>query len=1033
MLDKIISFSIENRLLIVLMAIILLATGIYFAFQIPVDILPDLTAPVVVLITEAEGWAPREIETQITYPIESVLNGLTKLRRLRSRTLVGKSMIWVEFDWDVDIYLARQLVAEKLNLIADKLPPGIDLPQMAPISSVMGEVYFIGLTSESVSPMDMRTFVDWHIIPRLLAIAGVAQVSPYGGEVKQYQVIVSPQRLIQYDIGLNELLEVLKGSNNNSAAGFYWDQEQEFLVRGLGRFYRTQEIDELLVKLKDNVPIRIKDLGTAAVAPGIKRGTGSIDNNPGIVLTIKKQPRVNTVDLTRTIDTALDDMEEKLPEGITLHRDLLRQADFIETAIANLFAALRDGALLVILVLMLFLLNARTTFISITAIPTSMILTIFLMRIFNISINTMTLGGIAIAIGALVDDAIIDVENVLRRLKLNQDLPKQKQTQPDKVVFFASKEIRSSIIFATFIEIIVFIPLFFLGGIEGRIFKPLGFSYVTTIFMSLVIALTLTPALCSLLLSKKKHKRSETRFATYIKAFYKKALERLLDKRKLIIGASAIILLFAISLLFFMGRTFLPPYNEGSITVEISTLPGTNLDETDRISRHIEGIIMQIPEVISIACRTGSSEGDEHSLEINSSEMDVKYRLLKRKKNELLRDLRGRLSQVEGISVAISGPISHRIDVLLSGAKTNLVIKIFGDNLMELRRLAYELRELIEDVPGIADLSVELQMDIPYLNVKFDYAKLAKYGISFEEASAFLETANYGSKISQIIEGDSRFDFVLKFDPEYYTDLDKIKSLKIKTAPGYVVSLEELAYISKDKGPNRISRENVKRKIEVQANISDRDIGSVVKDVKERVKKGIALPPEYYITYGGQFESEQAVSRILFFFSILAVILIFFLLFTVFRSYRTALIIMVNLPLALIGGILSIFITNRVISVASLVGFVTLFGIATRNGIMMVTHIKHLLKEESKTLREIIIQGALERMNPILMTALTTGLGLLPLAIRGGRMGNEIQSPLAVVVLGGLLSSTVLNMFVVPTLLYKFYQNKANVLKAMQE
>jgi CzcA family heavy metal efflux pump len=1026
MLDKIILFSIENRLLIILISIILLATGVYLGFQIPVDILPDLTAPTVVLLTEAEGWAPREIERQITYPIESVLNGLTKLRRLRSRTLVGKSMIWVEFDWDVDIYLARQLVAEKLDLIADKLPPGIDLPLMAPISSVMGEIYFVGLTSESVSPMDMRTFVDWQIIPRILAIPGVAQVSPYGGEIKEYQVIVSPERLIQYDISLNELLEVMRGSNYNSAAGFYWDEEQEFLVRGLGRFYHTKEIENLLVKIKDDVPIRIKDLGKVVIAPGIKRGEGSINKNPGIVLTIKKQPRVNTVDLTRSIDSTLNDIEGKLPEGISLHRNLLRQSDFIETAINNLFEALRDGALLVILVLTLFLLNIRTTFISITAIPTSMILTIFLMRIFNISINTMTLGGIAIAIGALVDDAIIDVENVLRRLKLNQDLPSQKQTQPDKVVFLASKEIRSSIIFATFIEIIVFIPLFFLGGIEGRIFKPLGFSYVTTIFMSLIVALTLTPALCSLLLGKKKHKRSETRFAAYIKIIYKKALEKLLDKRKLVIGASIIIFLLTISLLFLMGRTFLPPYNEGSITVEISTLPGTNLSETDRISRYVEEIIMELPEVTSIACRTGSSEGDEHSLEINSSEMDVRYRLLKRKKEELLMDLRNRLSQVDGISIAISGPISHRIDVLLSGAKTNLVVKIFGDNLLELRRQAYELRDLIEDIPGIADLNVELQMDIPYLNVKFDYVKLAKYGISFDEASAFLETANYGSKISQIIESDSRFNFVLKFDPEYYIDLDKIKSLKIKTAQGFIVSLEELAYINKDKGPNRISRENVKRKIEVQANITGRDLGSVVKDVKERVNDNFTLPPEYYITYGGQFESEQAASRILFFFSILAVILIFFLLFTAFRSYRTALIIMVNLPLALIGGILSIFITSRVISIASLVGFVTLFGIATRNGIMMVTHIKQLLKEESKPLREIIIQGALERMNPILMTALTTGLGLLPLAIRGSRMGNEIQSPLAVVVLGGLLSSTVLNMFVVPTLLYKFYQNKSS-------
>lgn len=1029
MLDKIILFSIENRLLIVLIAVILLATGIYLATQIPVDILPDLTAPTVVLITEAKGWAPEEIETQITYPIESVLNGLTNLRRLRSRTLVGKSMIWVEFDWDVNIYLARQLVAEKLDIIADKLPPGIDLPIMAPISSVMGEIYFVGLTSDSVSPMDMRTFVDWQIIPRLLAIAGVAQVSPYGGEVKQYQIIVKPERLIKYDIPLSELLEAMNGSNYNSAAGFYWDKGQEFLVRGLGRFYHPHEIENLLIKIKEGVPIRIKDIGEVVIAPAIKRGEGSINSNPGIVLTIKKQPRVNTVDLTSRIDTTLDDIEEKLPPGVTLHRNLLRQSDFIETAIDNLFEAIRDGALLVILVLSLFLFNFRTTIISITAIPASLILVIFLMRTFDISINTMTLGGIAIAIGALVDDAIIDVENVLRRLKLNQDRPAKERHRPNKVVFLASKEIRSSIIFATCIELIVFVPLFFLGGIEGRIFKPLGFSYVTTQFMSLLVALTLTPALCSLLLGRIKHKRSETRFAAFIKSYYKKALEKLLDKRKVVIGTALAIFLLVISLLFIMGRTFLPPYNEGSITVEISTLPGTSLMETDRISRQVEEMIMELPEVTSIGCRTGSSEGDEHSLEVNSSEMDVRYRLLKRNKEELLADLRARLAQVEGISIAISGPVSHRIDVLLSGAKTNLAIKIFGDNLVELRRLAYQLRDLIKDVPGLTDLNVELQMDVPHLNVKFDYPKLAKYGISFEETSAFLETANFGTKISEIIKGNARFDLVLKFEPEYYIDLDKIKSLKIKTAQGFVVSLEELAQISKDKGSNRISRENVKRKIEVQANISGRDLGSVVRDVQKRVKDNFSLPSGYYITYGGQFESEQAASRILFFFSILAAVLIFFILFTAFRSFRTALIIMVNLPLALIGGILSIFITSRVISIASLVGFVTLFGIATRNGIVMVTHINQLLKEKGKSLRQIIMQGALERMNPILMTAMTTGLGLLPLAIRGSRMGNEIQSPLAIVVLGGLISSTLLNMFVVPTLLYKFYQNRAYLMK----
>ena len=1028
MLDKVIRWSLQNRLVTLFSAAAVLAGGIYSAVTIPIDVFPDLTAPTVTVLTEAHGMAAEEVELLVTFPIETAVNGAAGVRRVRSSSAQGISIVWVEFDWGEDIYRARQIVGEKLQLVAAQLPGSTSPPVLAPITSIMGEILLVGLTtdsmtSDSLPPMEVRTVADWVVRKRLLAIRGVAQVVPIGGAVKQYQVLVHPDRLQFYGVRLSDVLRAAESSNAIASGGVYLESGQEILIRGLGRVQQLADIEKTVVRLVNGAPVRIGDVADVQIGAKPRFGTASVNAEPAVVLSVQKQPNANTLELTGRIDEELDRLQESLPKGITINRGIFRQADFISLAIDNVVEALRDGAVFVVVILFLFLWNFRTTAVSVLAIPLSLAVAVITMMLLGITINTMTLGGMAIAMGALVDDAIIGVENTFRRLRDNRRLPEGGRRRALLVVYDAAREIRAPIVKATVIISIVFVPLFFLPGVEGRMLQPLGFAYIVSILASLGVAVTITPVLCSFLLPRAAFidRERESWLVEHLKGAYARTLAVVLKHPTAVTMAAVPFVAVTIAVFPFLGRGFLPEFQEGTLTVSAVTMPGTGIIESDELGRLIERKMLAHPAVVSTARRTGRAELDEHAQGVNASEIDVVLisDLSQGELGDVMDELRADLAGVPGTNITIGQPIGHRIDHMLSGTRAAIAVKIFGPDLHELRRLAESVRAAVEDVPGAADLTVEQQADVPQLRIAPDRDAMSKYGVTPGTLAETINVAFYGEPVSQVLEGQNAFDLVVRFDDEHRGSAEKIRNAVIDTPLGAKVKLAWLAEVAEDRGPNTVSRENVQRKIVVQSNVSGRDVASVVEEFRERIDASVDLPQGYYVEYGGQFESGEAAARAITVLSAASILAIFLILYQEFGSARTALLIMVNLPLALIGGVTALLAAGGVLNVASLVGFITLFGIAVRNGILLVSHYDRLMLE-GEPRQEAVFRGSLERLNPILMTALTTALALIPLAIGGGEAGKEIQSPMAIVVLGGLLSSTALNMVVVPALFLRY-------------
>ncbi|MHC4140449.1 MAG: efflux RND transporter permease subunit [Planctomycetota bacterium] len=1023
MIDALIRWSLQNKLIVLTLAVVLLAWGGWQAFHLPVDVLPDLTAPTVTILVEGSGIAPEEMESLVTFPIEAALNGAAGVRRVRSVTAVGAAIIWVEFDWGEDIYRARQTVNEKLSLVAGSLPDTVEPPVLAPISSIMGEILFLALESDRHSSLDLRTIADTALRRRILSVPGVSQVSAIGGAERQYQVLVHPDSLDRYDVTLGEIEDALAAANRNTSAGFLVFGGQEYLILGIGRPETIDEIGETVVVARDARPILVRDLGDVAIGPALRRGEGSHNGEPAIVIGVQKQPGANTLDLTRRLDSVLDELQASLPEGMIIHRNIFRQADFIENAIDNLTRALRDGSILVVAIVFLFLANLRATSITLLAMPLSLLSAVIALKATGATINSMTLGGMAIAVGAIVDDAIIDVENVFRRLRQNVLRPERERRPVVEIVYRGSSEIRSSIVFATLVIGLVFVPLFFLGGVEGRLLRPLGFAYLVALFASLVVALTVTPVLCALLLPRSRAVRSghEPRWIARLKALYARQLEWCLDRWRLVLVGSGALLVGAVASFFWMGRAFLPEFNEGMLTISAVTLPGTSLEESDKLGGAVERLLLEVPEVTATARRTGRAELDEHLQGVESAEIDVKLQMESRPKREILEEIRERLSLVPGMNITIGQPISHRIDHMLSGTRANIAVKIFGPDLAVLRDLARRIEAVARGVPGAVDVAIEAQANIPTMRVHFDRTELARHGQQPGAAAQAMRTAFVGREVGQVFEGQVAFPLVVRYPAEVQEDLDSIRRTRIDTPSGARVPLEAIADIREDRGPNYISRENGQRKIVVSANVAGGDLRSVVDGIRDAVATSVDLPTGYSVEYGGQFESEAAASRRLLWLGLTVVLGILVLLSAAFRSLGDAVIIMLNLPLALIGGAVGVFMSGGVLSVASIIGFIALFGIATRNGIMMVSHIRHLVEEEGvSSFRDAVLQGAKERLVPILMTAMAAGLALAPLALRAEHSGAELEAPMATVILFGLFSATALNMVVVPLAYFKF-------------
>ncbi len=1019
MLNNLIAWSLRNRVLVLAAAAILLVAGSWTASRMPVDVFPDLTAPTVTVLTEAHGMAPEEIEALVSFPIETTVNGATGVRRVRSSTAQGISVVWVEFEWGVDIFRARQIVSEKLQAVAGGLPAGISAPVLAPVSSVMGEIMMIGLTGTQ-SAQELRTVADWTLRRRLLAVPGVAQVIPIGGEVKQYQVQPDPARMLVTNVTLQEVLRAAAGSNRNASGGVYMDRGQEYVIRGIGRAQHVEDIARTVVAVRGGVPVLLSQVAEVVVAAAPRFGEGSVNAEPGVVLAVQKQPGANTLELTRRIEAELADVQRTLPEGMVIRSDLFRQASFIAVAIENVLDALRDGAILVVVILFLFLWSFRTTAISVVAIPLSLVVAIFAMKLLGITINTMTLGGMAIAIGALVDDAIIDVENVFRRLKENHHLPSEQRRPALPVIYEASREIRASIVNATLIIIVVFLPLFFLGGVEGRLLQPLGFAYVVAILASLLVAVTVTPVLCTYLLPNAKavQEEREGRLVCWLKERYAWTLDRVLHRPRQVLAAAVVALVTTLATIPLLGSSFLPEFNEGALTVSVVTVPGTSLAESGAIGRRVEQILLANPAVENTDRRQGRAELDEHAQGVNAAEIDVTLKEGIRKEL-LFEELRREFSAIPGTNVTIGQPIGHRIDHMLSGTRANIAVKIFGPDLYELRQVGARVRDAIQGVPGVADLQLEQQMDVPQLQIKANRGDMAHYGMTVGQLAEAIDVAFNGEVVSQVLEEGRSYDLVVRFPPALRGNAETIAGVMFDTPTGQRVPLSQIATVTVTRGPNTISRENVQRKIVVQANVAGRDLGSTVAEIQQVVAEGVALPPGYHIVYGGQFESQNEATRVIGALSLLSIVMIFLILYAEFRSGRTAVLVMANLPLALIGGVVAVLLTGGVVSIASLVGFVTLFGIATRNGILLVAHYRHLLAE-GVPFQEAVVRGSLERLSPILMTALTAGLALLPLALGGGKPGNELQTPMAIVILGGLISATALNMVVLPALYWLY-------------
>ena len=1024
MIDKLIRWSLAHRPIVMALAVAFLVWGGWTASRMPLDVLPDLTAPTVAILVEAPGMDPLEIEPLVTLPIESALNGSVGVRRVRSATAVGVAVVWVEFDWGQDVARARQTVTEKLTLVAGSLPPGVDPPFLAPVSSIMGEVLFVDLESDRHSPIELRTTAETVIRRRLLAVPGVSQVIATGGEQKQYEVVMDPARLQAHDVTIADVERALMAANRNATAGFTAAEGQEYLIRGVGRFTNAADIGATVVKIHDTVPLLMRDLGTVQIGSALKRGDGSHNAKPAVIIGIQKQPGANTLQLTEQIDTTLDDIQKALPQGMTIHRDLFRSADFIEQALHNLFTALMEGAGLIIVVVVVFLMNVRAAAITLLALPLSLLAAVVALDRFGLTINSMSLGGLAIAIGDLVDDAIIDVENVVRRLRENAKQPPEARKAALEIVYDASTEIRHSVVFATVIVALVLLPLFLLGSVEGRLLKPLGFAYLVALTASVVVALTVTPVLCSWLLphSKMIAAGEEPRLTRRLKAWYEPWLRRALTHWRAVVAGAVAMLLVAFAGIAMAGRSFLPEFNEGALTLSAVTIPGTSLADSNALGDGLERLMLMVPEVTSTARRTGRAELDEHVQGVESAEIDVRLDMRDRPKDEVLAEIRDRASLLPGTNVTVGQPISHRIDHMLSGTRANVAVKIFGDDLQMLRGLARQVQAEMAQVEGVVDLSTEAQTDIPTLRVKVESDAAARYGIPSGEAAEALQTARAGKVVGQVLEGQVTFPLVIRYArDERASDLDAVGSTMLEASDRSQVPLSAVATIERDRGPNFIMRENVQRRIVVQCNVSGRDLRSVVDDVQQRVASAVRLPRGYHIEYGGQFESEAQASRQLLWLSLGVIVAIFFVLMSAFGSARDAALVMLNLPLALIGGVAGVYLAGGVLSVASIVGFITLFGIATRNGIMLISHIQHLREKEGVTdFHEAVVRGAIERLVPILMTALAGGLALVPIAMSMGEPGTEIQAPMAIVILFGLLSSTALNMIVVPVLYERF-------------
>jgi len=1028
MLNGLIRWSLHHRSVVLFLAATLLVWGGYSIREMPLDVLPDLTAPTVTVLVEAPGMVPPEMEALVTFPIESAINGAPGVRRVRSATAVGVAIIWVEFDWGQDIYRARQTVNEKLSLVSASLPPGVEPPFLAPISSIMGEILFITLESDRHSPMELRTVAETVLRRRILAVPGVAQVVPTGGEQKQYQVLVSPQLLREYGLSLGEVETALRQGSQNSSAGFRVSGGQEYLIQGVGRAASEADIAAIVVKSRAGRPIFIRDVAEVRIGPALKRGEGSHNGSPAVVLGIQKQPGANTLELTRALDATLDEIQAGLPAGMKIDKQVFRQADFIERSLENLTRALRDGAILVVIVVALFLMNVRAATITLLAIPLSLVTAVITMNWFGFTINSMSLGGLAIAIGELVDDAIIDVENVMRRLRENSLQPEDRRLAPLEVIYRASSEIRNSVVFATVIIVLVFLPLLFLSSVEGRLVSPLGFAYIVSLLASLVMALTVTPALCSLLLPNAASviRGHEPWLVRQLKRIYQPTLLWSLRHPRLVAIPSVLLVLAAGLALSRTGRAFLPEFNEGALTISAVTLPGTSLADSDNLGRGLERILLGVPEVVSTARRTGRAELDEHVQGVESAEIDVMLSMKDRPKEAVLAEIRERVTLLPGMNVTVGGPIAHRIDHMLSGTRANIAVKVFGDDLALLRVLARQIEAAMRNVPGVVDLAVEQQTDIPTIRVRVRPEDAARFGLQPGEVATQIQTAFVGLEVNRILEGQVSFPLVLRFPSYPLEDLEAIGSTLLDSPSGAKVPLGAVADILEDRSPNFISRENVQRKIVVQCNVAGRDLLGVVNDIRATVGANVKLPPGYGVEYGGQFESEAQASRRLLILGGAVIVGILLILSAAFHSTRDALIIMINLPLALVGGVAGVYLAGGVLSVASLIGFITLFGIATRNGIMLVSHIRNLQEAEGVTdLRQAVLQGASERLAPILMTALAAGLALVPIATGMGQPGSEIQAPMAIVILFGLLTSTALNMVVVPAVYYRFGARQA--------
>lgn len=1018
MLNKIIHFSLQNRLLVLVASILLLVGGTYTAFHTEVDVFPDLNAPTVVVMTEARGMAAEEVEQIVTFPIETAVNGATGVRRVRSSSTNGFSVVWVEFNWDTDIYLARQIVSEKLAAAAEGLPDYVGKPTLGPQSSILGELLIVGLTADSTSMLDLRTLADWTIRPRLLSTGGVAQVAVLGGDIKEYQILLHPERMMHYGVTLGEVMEATRNMNQNTNGGVIYEYGNEYIVRGVLSTEDVNKMARSVVKTVNGTPVMLEDVADVRIgAQQPKLGLASEKGKPAVLVTVTKQPNTGTIELTEKLEAALADLQKNLPADVKISTDIFRQSRFIESAISNVQSSLYEGAIFVVIVLFLFLANVRTTVISLVTLPLSLVVAILVLHYMGLSINTMSLGGMAIAIGSLVDDAIVDVENVWKHLRQNRMLPVEQRLPVREVVFQASREVRMPILNSTLIIVVSFVPLFFLSGMEGRMLVPLGIAFIVALFASTLVALTLTPVLCSYLLGRNVKENGlpkEAFLAVWLRKYYERGLLWALDHKKTVLGCTGVLLVMALGVFFTLGHSFLPPFNEGSFTINVSSMPGISLEESDKIGRQAEELLLSIPEIKTVARKTGRAELDEHALGVNVSEIEAPFELDGRSHAELLDEVRRKLWVITGANIEIGQPISHRIDAMLSGTQASIAIKLFGDDLNRMFMIGNQIKAAVADVEGIADLNVEQQIERPELKIVPRRELLARYGITLPQFNEFVTVNMAGEVVSQVYEKGKSFNLVVRASEGNRNSMERIRNLMIDDALGRKIPLTYVADVVSSTGPNTINRENVKRKIVISANTSGRDLRSVVNDIQERVEKEVSLPEGYHVEYGGQFESEQAASRVLLLASLMSIVVIFLLLYMQFKNAAQSGVILLNLPLALIGGVFALWLTIDEVSIPAIIGFISLFGIATRNGMLLISHYNLLREQEHMELRESIVHGSLDRLNPILMTALSSALALIPLALRGDLSGNEIQSPMAKVILGGLLTSTFLNGFIVP-------------------